>query len=443
MKKAKINPFDKLRINGERSRTIKSIKSKPHSKISLLRGREIFDSRGNPTVGVSLATNNGVFIDFVPSGASRGKNEAIELRDGGKRYKGRGVLKAVNNINKIIAPKLIGKDPINQKEIDGLMIKLDGTKNKSKLGANAILAVSMAVCRAGAKAENMSLFKYIAQLAGNSSPLILPKPCFNIINGGAHSKNNLDVQEFMIVPQENNFSKNLKIAKEIYREIKKIIKKEYGKSGVKLGDEGGFSPPLKTTEETIILILAAIRNLGYSKKIKIILDVAASQFFKRGRYKMDRKNFSNKELVKYYLGLTQKYPILGLEDPFSENDLKGWRMLSSKFQTSSSKFLIIGDDLTVTNPERIKLAYKKKACNGIIIKTNQIGTVSETIEAVKLAKTYGWKIIVSHRSGETLDDFIADLAVGVGAGYIKSGAPFLKERMAKYNRLVRIERGLI
>ena len=413
------------------------------SKIKNIKAGEIFDSRGNPTVEVELSTDLGVFQASVPSGASKGKYEAVELRDGGKRYGGKGVLKAVNNINKIIASALKGKDPTKQKEIDELMIKLDGRKNKSKLGANAILAVSLVLCRAGAKSENTPLFKHIAKLAENYSPLILPKPCFNIINGGAHAKNGLDFQEFMIVPQENSFFENLEISKKIYHKLKKIIKKRYGEKGMILGDEGGFAIPFKKTEEAIELISAVAKNLGFAKRIKIILDVAASQFFKKGKYITKFGVFTSKMLANYYQDLIRKYPILGLEDPFSENDLKGWRMLSSKFQASSSKFLIIGDDLTATNPKRIKLAYKKKACNGIIIKPNQIGTVSETIEAVKLAKSYGWKIVVSHRSGETCDDFIADFAVGVGAEFIKSGAPFLKERMAKYDRLVKIEKELI
>ena len=413
------------------------------SKIKNIKAGEIFDSRGNPTVKVELSTDLGVFQASVPSGASKGKYEAVELRDGGKRYGGKGVLKAVNNINKIIASALKGKDPTKQKEIDELMIKLDGRKNKSKLGANAILAVSLVLCRAGAKSENTPLFKHIAKLAENYSPLILPKPCFNIINGGAHAKNGLDFQEFMIVPQENSFFENLEISKKIYHKLKKIIKKRYGEKGMILGDEGGFAIPFKKTEEAIELISAVAKNLGFAKRIKIILDVAASQFFKKGKYITKFGVFTSKMLANYYQDLIRKYPILGLEDPFSENDLKGWRMLSFKFQDSSSKFLIIGDDLIATNPKRIKLACKKKACNGVIIKLNQIGTVSETIKAVNLAKSFGWKIIVSHRSGETLDDFIADLAVGIGADYIKSGAPFPKERMAKYERLVKIEKELI
>lgn len=412
------------------------------SKIKKILAREILDSRGNPTVEVELETNLGKFFASVPSGASKGKYEAVELRDGGKRYKGMGVLKAVKNINEIIGPKIKGKDATKQKEIDEFLIKLDGTENKSKLGANAILPVSMAVCRAGSSAKNLSLYNYIACLLNFTAvknERQLPIPLFNVINGGLHAGNDLDFQEFMIFPQAKAFSKNLQIATEIYQELKKIIKEKYIDLGINVGDEGGFAPPIRTPEEAIELILKSAKNLGYQNKIKIVLDIASSQFYQRGIYQMKIGSFSREELINYYLDLIKKYPIFGLEDPFSEDDLEGWQKLTSNIKNLTSNILIIGDDLLATNPKRMKLAKAKNLCNGAIIKINQIGTVSEAIEAVKLAKSYGWKIIVSHRSGETNDDFISDFAVGIGADFIKAGAPARGERIAKYNRLLKIE----
>jgi len=424
--------------------------------IDSIKAREILDSRGEPTVEVDLTTDFGVFQASVPSGASKGKYEAVELRD----EDGRGVKKAIENIERVIAPVLVKEDKSSfqpfaaarvskedatcQKRLDDILIKLDGTKNKSRLGANAILAVSMAICRAGAAAKNLPLYKYISNLSISEIDR-LPRPCFNVINGGLHAGNELDFQEFMIVPQKNSFSENLKIGTEIYHQLKKTLAKKYGKLATNLGDEGGFAPPIKFPEEAIELILEAAKKLNY--EIKIILDVAASRFFKNGRhpptaqYKMKIGVFTRDGLLRYYEKLVKNYPILGLEDPFAEDDWEGWEALSlkSKIKEQKSKFLVIGDDLLTTNPERIKLAHEKDACNAAIIKINQIGTVSEALEAVKLAKSFGWKIIVSHRSGETNDDFIADLAVGIGADFIKSGAPFPKERMAKYNRLLRIE----
>ena len=424
---------------------IKSIKARPRSRINSLRGREILDSRGNPTVEVDLTTGLGIFRASAPSGASKGKYEAVELRDGGERYQGMGVMAAVNNVNKIIAPELKGKDVKNQKEIDKLMVKLDGTKNKSKLGANAICGVSMAVCRAGAVAKNTSLYKHISEVPSSKSQVPsfnLPKPGFNVINGGVHAGNDLDFQEFMIVPQMESFSENLRIGAEIYQTLKKILSKKFGSFTTNLGDEGGFTPPVRSPEQTIGLILEAAKKLNYEKKVKIILDVASSQFFIDGKYKTKIGVFTSEGLTRYYLDLIKKYPIVGLEDPFSEDDWQGWQMLMSNIKGQKSKVLIIGDDLTVTNPERIKMAKEKSLCNGMIVKINQIGTVSETIEAVKLAKSYNWKIMVSHRSGETNDDFIADFAVGLGADFIKSGAPARGERVAKYNRLLKIEEEL-
>jgi len=435
------------------------------SKIKRIKAREILDSRGNPTIEVELETDFGVFRGSVPSGASKGKYEAMELRDGGKRYQGMGVLKAVKSINEIITPKLIGKDSTNQKEIDEILINLDGTEDKSKLGANAICGVSMAVCRAATAAKNLSLYQHINEIYTGLTcvkltpvrPVSLPIPCFNVINGGAHAGNDLDFQEFMIVPSDynppttlplvkgerapNSFSDNLRVASEIYHQLKEILAKKYGKLATNLGDEGGFAPPIKFPHQALQLILEAARKLNYEKNLKLILDIASSQFFDSYRYKTKMGIFTQEGLLRYYEKLIKNYPIFGLEDPFAEDDWEGWKALSrkSKIKEQKSKFLVIGDDLLTTNPERIKLAHEKDACNAAIIKINQIGTVSEALEAVKLAKSFGWKIIVSHRSGETNDDFISDFAVGIGADFIKAGAPARGERVAKYNRLLKIE----
>jgi enolase len=413
------------------------------TKIKKIKAREILDSRGNPTLEVELETDFGKFFASVPSGASRGKYEAVELRDGGKRYLGKGVKKAIENINEVIAKKLNGLDVTKQKEIDQALIELDGTENKSKLGANAICGVSLVVCKAGAGTKNLPLYKYISEI-GNWKLEIgkFPRPLFNIINGGAHAGNDLDFQEFMVCPKGRSFSENLRIGAEIYHRLKEIISKKYGKLATNLGDEGGFAPPIKDPEIAIKLILETAKSLNYQNKISIILDVAASQFFDGKKYKTKIGNFSGKELAKFYLKLIKKYPIEGIEDPFAQDDFKSWQSFTSKLEHLTSHILIIGDDLTVTNPKRIKTAKEKGLCNAIVVKINQIGTVTEAIESVKLAKFFGWKIMVSHRSGETTDDFIADFAVGIGADFIKSGAPARGERVAKYNRLLKIEEEL-
>jgi len=405
-------------------------------EIKSVKAREILDSRGNPTVEVELKTEEKSFIASVPSGASTGKYEAKELRDkGDERYNGKGVLKAVKNVNEIIAPNLVGKNPEDQEEIDKLMIDLDGTEDKSNLGANTILPVSIAICRAGASAKNLPLYKYITQIFNLGYKLQvtsykIPLPCFNIINGGAHAGNDLDIQEFMIIPQEDSFSQNLQAGSEIYHNLKEILEKNLGEETVNIGDEGGFAPPISRAEEALDFVSRSFKDY---KNTKIGLDCAATQFYKNENYNLEDKNLSSKELSKFYQDLINKYPIIFIEDPFAEDDWQSWKELSTEL------VLIVGDDLLSTNIKRMKQAQEKSACNGLILKPNQIGTITEALEAAKLAKSYGWKIIVSHRSGETKDDFIADLAVGIAADFIKSGAPARGERMAKYNRLLKIE----
>jgi len=414
-------------------KTLKKIKSR--SKIKSLKAREILDSRGNPTVAVELTTEKGIFFASVPSGASKGKDEAMELRDGGKRYLGKGVLKAVANVNKIIAPKLRGKDPAQQKKIDDLMLKLDGTKNKSKLGANAILAVSMAVCRAGAAATKKDLWEHIAEISQNKKPF-LPSPSVLMIEGGIHAGNKLDFQEFKIIPSATTFSEKLQKAVEIYHTLGKILAEKYGKGAANVGYEGGFVvPAIEKTNEILGLMMEGIAAAGY-ENTKIAIDAAASSFDVKGVYKFEDYAFTRDGLLGFYSDICAKYPIYSLEDPFSEDDYAGFKAITKEL---GDKVVIIGDDLLVTNIEKIKRATADKLCNGAIIKPNQIGTISETIAASQMAKKAGWKIIVSHRSGDTCDDFIADLAVGIGADFIKSGAPCRAERVAKYNRLLKIE----
>ena len=431
-----------------------------NSKIKKILAREILDSRGLPTVELNFETTDFFVKASVPAGASKGKYEPVELRDGEKRYFGKGVLKAVKNINEIIGPKLIGKNSTNQREIDELMIKLDGTKNKSRLGANAILAVSMAVCRAGAAAKNIPLYQYINEIylgptsVKSSQVRPVSKTCFNIINGGVHAGNDLDFQEFMICPQLDSFSENLRAASEIYHNLKEILATKFGKIATNLGDEGGFSPPLIFAEQALDLILEAVEKSGYKNLVKIAIDSAASEFFIDGKYKVKKVIFTREGLLNYYFELLKKYPIISLEDPFSQDDFEGFSEITKKI---GEKITIFGDDLLATNIERIKLAKEKNLCNGLILKPNQIGTITEMLEAARLAKSFGpegpppkfgggygtgWKIMVSHRSGETTDDFISDLAVGISADFIKAGAPARGERVAKYNRLLEIEEGI-
>ena len=405
------------------------------SKIKSVKAREVLDSRGNPTVEVDIITSKGLSRAIVPSGASTGTHEALELRDKQKRYLGKGVQKAVSNINNIISKKVIGLDATKQKEIDKVMISLDGTENKSNLGANAILGVSMAVCRAGALSKNVPLYQYIASIAKNKS-LYLPHPYMNIINGGKHAQNDLDVQEFMIIPQAKTFSTSLQHGSEIYHNLKKIITEKYGGNAANVGDEGGFAPPISTMEEALQLLEEACSS--YS--VKYAVDCAASEFFNIGdwSYHFEKRIISNEMLMEHYIELTKKYPLVSIEDPFHEDDFD----TSAKITSALKKIDIVGDDLLVTNPVRIKKAIEMKSCNTLLLKVNQIGSVTEAINAANLSFKNKWNVIVSHRSGETEDSFISDLAVGLGCKKIKAGAPCRSDRVAKYNQLLRIEEHL-
>jgi enolase len=420
-------------------------------QITKIKAREILDSRGNPTVEVDLFTEECMVRASVPSGASKGVHEAIELRDGGKRYNGNGVKNAVENIEMKIAPKLLGLEVVRQDFIDTMMCSIDGTENKSKLGANAILAVSIAACKAGAKSKNMQLYKYIQEIS-ETKKIEIPKAYFNVINGGKHAGNGIDFQEYMIVPQAETFKENLMMASVVYHNLKNLLKEKYGLNSVNVGDEGGFAPPLENNEEPLKLLVAAIGDSGFSGKVRIAMDVASSEFYYGGKYLLGKKNFSEKEkeklavkegisgeeLTKFYNSLIKKYPIISIEDLFAQDDWKNWH----DFMRIAKGIQIVGDDLLVTNAERIKIALEKEACNALLLKVNQIGTVSEAIKAAKLAIGNNWKVMVSHRSGETEDTFIADLCVGLGTGQIKSGAPCRTERVAKYNQLMRIEEEL-
>ncbi|EIN12846.1 enolase [Punctularia strigosozonata HHB-11173 SS5] len=417
--------------------------------ISKIHARQIFDSRGNPTVEVDLYTSKGRFRGSVPSGASTGVHEAVELRDGDKSaYVGKGVSKAVSNVNDIIAPALIksGLSVLQQKEIDDFLIKLDGTPNKGKLGANAILGVSIVVAEAAAAEKGVPLYQHLADLAGVKPPFTLPTPAFNVINGGSHAGNKLAFQEFMLLPTgASSFTEAMKIGTETYHTLKKVITAKYGIDAANVGDEGGFAPNVSGAEESLELLSEAIKKAGYEGKIKIALDVASSEFYKDGKYDLDFKNpnsdaskwITGKELANLYLSYIEKYPIVSIEDPFDQDDWEAW----SHF-TANSSIQIVGDDLTVTNVLRIKTAIEKKACNGLLLKINQIGTISESIQAAQLAQSDGWGVMVSHRSGETENTVIADLVVALGVGQIKTGAPARSERVAKYNALLRIEEEL-
>ncbi|MBC8416664.1 MAG: phosphopyruvate hydratase [Candidatus Cloacimonetes bacterium] len=407
------------------------------SEIFAIYGREILDSRGNPTVEVDVQLETGIIgRAAIPSGASTGEHEAVELRDGDNgRYLGKGVLNAVKNVNEIIAPELIGWEVAEQAKIDRVMLELDGTPNKSKLGANAILGVSLAVARAAAEEQELPLYRYI----GGTNARLLPVPMANILNGGKHADNNVDLQEFMIMPLgAKSFKQALQMNAEVFHTLKTLLKKEGHSTGV--GDEGGFAPNLKSNEEALKIIMKAIKQADYrpGKDIYIALDPASSEFFENGKYQLKAENaaLSSAEMVDYYTSLVEKYPIISIEDGLAEDDWKGWKLMTEKL---GNKIQIVGDDLFVTNVNRLQRGIDEKSANSILIKLNQIGTLTETLDTIELAKSNNFTTVISHRSGETCDTFIADLAVAVNAGQIKTGSVCRSERIAKYNQLLRIE----
>lgn len=403
-------------------------------KIKNVIGREVLDSRGNPTVEVDvILENNIVGRAIVPSGASTGEREALEMRDGGSRYNGLGVLKAVNNVNTILKDSIVGMDVFEQQKIDYKMIDVDGTPNKSNLGANAILGVSMAVLKAAANCDNMQLYKYV----GNGTSL--PVAMMNILNGGCHADNNLDFQEFMIVPNRDSIHERVRVGAEVFHTLKKILKEKGYFTGV--GDEGGFAPNLSSNEEAFQLIIEAIKMAGYTpgKDVNLAIDVAASELYENGKYNIDGKGFTTEELIEYYDELINKYPIISIEDPLDQNDWDGFADITKRLK---DRVQIVGDDLFVTNKKYLEKGIRLGCCNAILIKVNQIGTITETLETIELAKENNCNIIISHRSGETEDTTIADLAVGLNVGQIKTGSLSRTDRICKYNQLFRIEDGL-
>ncbi|KAK1293226.1 hypothetical protein QJS10_CPB17g00502 [Acorus calamus] len=420
------------------------------SLVKSVKARQIVDSRGNPTVEVDLVTGDGrLYRSAVPSGASTGIYEALEMKDGDKGvYGGKGVLNAVKNVNDVLALNLVGVDVRNQADVDAIMLELDGTPNKSKFGANAILGVSLSVCRAGAGAKGVPLYKHIQELSGTKE-LVMPVPAFNVINGGSHAGNNLAMQEFMILPVgAASFTEALRMGSEVYHILKSIIKAKYGQDACNVGDEGGFAPNVQDNREGLVLLIDAIEKAGYTGKIKIGMDVAASEFLtKDGGYDLNFKKQPNdgahvlaaNSLCELYKEFVRDFPIVSIEDPFDQDDWSSWASLQS-----SVDIQLVGDDLLVTNPKRIAEAIEKKAYSLICLalQVNQIGTVTESIQAALDSKAAGWGVMVSHRSGETEDNFIADLSVGLASGQIKTGAPCRSERLAKYNQLLRIEEEL-
>ena len=398
-------------------------------KITNLYAREILDSRGNPTVECELTTENFTVRASVPSGASTGTNEALELRDGDSRYHGKGVTKAVNNVNTIIKNALIGKE-LNQKVLDNLLLELDGTKNKTNLGANAILSVSLCIMKAIAKSQNKDIYELF------DGPYTMPYPMMNIINGGVHATSSLEIQEFMIVPNQSTFKERLRCGAEVFQTLKSILKQNGISTSV--GDEGGFAPTFKTIEEALDYIMLAIKESGYvpGKDVNLALDAAASEFYKDGKYTINKKELTKEELINYYIKLTETYPIISIEDAFSEDDIDSIKKLT---ELIGNKIMLVGDDYFVTNIEYLQKGITEKYNNAILLKANQIGTITEMLETIKLAKNAGFKTIISHRSGETEDTFISQMAVGLNLGYIKTGSLCRGERIAKYNELLRIE----
>ncbi len=407
------------------------------TSIKSVKAREILDSRGNPTIEVDVALSDGAFgRAAVPSGASTGAFEAAELRDGGERYLGKGVRQAAANIEKLIAPRVVGQNPFEQQVIDKLMIEIDGTPNKSKLGANAILGVSLAVARAAANSKKLPFYAFI----GGSDANLLPVPMMNILNGGAHADTNVDIQEFMIAPiGAQTFGESLQWGAEIYHALKSVLKKRG--LATSIGDEGGFAPNLESNRAALDLIVEAIGKAGYKPKeeIALAMDVAATEFFKDGKYEFEGSQLSSDEMISYYKSLVDSYPLVSIEDPLSEDDWAGWIQITRDL---GNQVQLVGDDLFVTNPERLAKGIKNGAANALLVKVNQIGTLTETLDAVKMAHDAGYRSMMSHRSGETEDTTIADLAVAANCGQIKTGAPARSERVAKYNQLLRIEEEL-
>ena len=414
------------------------------AKIVDIKGREVLDSRGNPTVEADVLLDNGIIGSAcAPSGASTGSREALELRDGDKsRYLGKGVLKAVANINGPIRDLLLGKDPLDQKALDHAMIKLDGTENKGSLGANAILAVSLAAAKAAAQDQDLPLYAHIANLNGTPGVYSMPVPMMNIINGGEHADNNVDIQEFMVQPVgAKTFSEGLRMGTEIFHHLKAVLKARGLSTAV--GDEGGFAPNLASNEDALKVISEAVANAGYTlgTDVTLALDCAASEFYEDGKYNLSGEGqvFNSEGFAEYLKGLTQRYPIISIEDGLDESDWDGWKILTDKI---GEKIQLVGDDLFVTNTKILKEGIDKKIANSILIKFNQIGTLTETLEAIQMAKAAGYTAVISHRSGETEDSTIADLAVGTSAGQIKTGSLCRSDRVSKYNQLLRIEEQL-
>jgi len=409
--------------------------------IDKIRARQIMDSRGNPTIECDITLSDGSFgRASVPSGASTGSFEALELRDGGTTYMGKGVSTAVKNVNEIIAPELIGMDAENQTAIDEKMLALDGTPNKDKLGANAILSVSLAVAHAVANAKHIPLYKHIANIFGNPNPHVLPRPMMNIINGGAHADNGLDAQEFMIIPNgATDEVSAIRMGSEIFHNLKSILKKD--KHSTNVGDEGGFAPNFNTCHEALDTIVSAIRAAGYKPgdEVSIGLDVASSEFYKDSIYNFEGAQKTSDEMIEFYEKLISDYPIISIEDGLAEEDWDGWKKLTEKI---GNKCQLVGDDLFVTNPIRLKKGIDNGVANAILIKVNQIGSLTETLRAIKMAMDAKYGVVISHRSGETEDTTIADLAVATNAGQIKTGSMSRTDRMAKYNQLIRIEEEL-
>ncbi len=409
--------------------------------IKKVHARQIMDSRGNPTIECDIVLSGGAMgRAAVPSGASTGSFEALELRDGGNAYMGKGVLTAVKNVNEIIAPAIIDMDASDQTTLDEKMLALDGTQNKEKLGANAILAVSLAAAHAVANQKQMPLYKYIASIYGNETPVVLPRPMMNIINGGAHADNGLDAQEFMIIPNgAKNEVEAIRMGSEIFHNLKSILKKAGNSTNV--GDEGGFAPNFHSCAEALDTIIAAIKAAGYvpGEEVSIGLDVASSEFYKDGKYEFEGKSLTSDEMIAFYEKLISDYPIISIEDALAEEDWDGWKVLTDKI---GAKCQLVGDDLFVTNPVRLKKGIDSGVANAILIKVNQIGSLTETLRAIKIAQDSKYGVIISHRSGETEDTTIADLAVATNAGQIKTGSMSRTDRMAKYNQLIRIEEEL-